>query len=122
MSESLERVRRVCLALPEAWEKEAWGAPTFRVRKRLFALFALFARAGRHRALARDDLWCAAPLGVQEIMVRSEPEKFFVPPYVGPRGWIGVHLDAVDDDELRAVAVQAYCLLAPKKLQKIVHE
>ncbi len=114
---SLDRVRRVCLALPEAFEQEAWGAPTFRVRKRIFAMFA---SAGKYHGAGRDGLWLAAPLGVQEILVRSGAEKFFVPPYVGVKGWIGVNVDAVDDDELRSLAVQSYCILAPRKLQALV--
>jgi hypothetical protein len=52
--------------------------------------------------------------------VRSGAEKFFVPPYVGVKGWIGVNVDAVDDDELRSLAVQSYCILAPRKLQALV--
>ena len=117
MSEALERARRVCLELPEAFEQEAWSEPTFRVRKRLFAMFA---SAEKHHGAGRDGLWCAAPLGVQEILVRSDPRKYFVPPYVGPKGWIGVVVAAVDDAELRSLAVQAYCMLAPKKLQALV--
>lgn len=113
----LERVRRVCLALPEAFEQEAWGSPTFRVRKRIFAMFAA---AGNHHGRGRDGLWLAAPLGVQEIVVRSEPEKFFVPPYVGVKGWIGANVDAVDDAELRELVVQSYCIVAPRKLQALV--
>ncbi|HEY0150843.1 MAG TPA: MmcQ/YjbR family DNA-binding protein [Longimicrobium sp.] len=115
--DSLECVRRVCLALPEAFEQEAWGAPTFRVRKRIFAMFSA---ADKHHGGGRDGLWLGAPLGVQEIVVRSEPEKFFVPPYVGVKGWIGVYVDAVDDDELHSLAVQSYCIVAPKKLQALV--
>jgi hypothetical protein len=115
--DALDRVRRVCLGLPEAFEQEAWGAPTFRVRKRIFAMFAA---AGNHHGRGRAGLWLAAPLGVQEIVVRSEPEKFFVPPYVGVKGWIGASVDAVDDDELRSLAVQSYCIVAPKKLQALV--
>lgn len=117
MDDALERVRRACLALPEAFEQEAWGEPTFRVRKRMFAMFAT---STTHHGGGRAGLWCAAPLGVQEIMVRAEPDKYFVPPYVGPKGWIGIAVDAVDDAELRSVAVQAYCMLAPKKLQALV--
>lgn len=115
--DSLKRVRGVCLALPEAFEQEAWGEPTFRVRKRIFAMFAA---AGNHHGRGRDGLWLAAPLGVQEIVVRSEPDKFFVPPYVGVKGWIGVNVGAVDGDELRSLAVQSYCIVAPKKLQALV--
>jgi len=117
MSDALERARRACLALPEATEQEAWGEATFRVRNKVFAMFA---GAGNHHGAGHDSLWCAAPLGVQEILVRSEPEKFFTPPYVGTKGWFGVRLDAVDDEELRSLVVQSYCMIAPKKLQALV--
>jgi len=117
MSDSLDRVRRACLALPEATEKEAWGAPTFRVRKRLFAMFAA---AQKHHGGGRDGLWCAAPLGVQEILVRSEPRKYFVPPYVGVKGWIGIDVAALADAELRSLVVPSFCMLAPKKLPALV--
>jgi hypothetical protein len=114
-SDQLERVRRICLALPEATEQEAWGEPTFRVRKKLFAMFA-----DNHHRDGRVALWCNAPLGVQEILVRSEPEKYFAPPYVGPKGWIGLVLDRCDDAEIESNVVQAYCMVAPKKLQALV--
>lgn len=112
---ALDRVRRICLALPEAWEQEAWGEPTFRVRKRLFAMFA-----GNHHGDGRVAVWLPAPLGVQEHLVRAEPERFFVPPYVGVKGWVGVVVDRADDAELASLAVQAYCLVAPRKLQALV--
>ena len=113
----MERARRACLSLPEAYEQVAWGEPTFRVRKRMFALFA---RARTHHGAGRDALWMAAPTGVQPMLGRSHPERFFVPPYVGVRGWIGVDLAAVGDAELRELAVQAFCMFAPKKLQALV--
>jgi hypothetical protein len=116
MSDAVERVRRICLSLPEATEKIAWGEPTWRVKK----VFAMFASAGTHHGGGRDSLWCAAPVGVQQILVTSDPEKFYVPPYVGVNGWIGIRLDAVDDDELRSLLVQSYCMVAPKKLQALV--
>lgn len=111
----LDRVRRICLALPEAWEKEAWGEPTFRVKKRLFAMFA-----NDHHRDGRIALWVNAPLGVQEMLVRSEPEKFFVPPYVGPSGWVGIVLDRCTDAEVESLAVQSYCMVAPRKLQALL--
>ena len=117
MTDHKERVRRAALSLPEATEQEAWGEPTWRVRKKVFAMFA---SAGTHHGAGRDCLWCAGPMGVQEILVSSEPEKFFVPPYVGTKGWFGIRLDAVDDDELRSLLVQSYCMIAPKKLQALV--
>jgi hypothetical protein len=114
-TDPLDRARRICLALPEAWEQEAWGEPTFRVKKRLFAMFA-----DDHHGDGRVALWCNAPLGVQEMLVRADPEKFFVPPYVGVKGWVGVVLERVDDAELRELAAQSYCMVAPRKLQALV--
>ncbi|HET7462333.1 MAG TPA: MmcQ/YjbR family DNA-binding protein [Longimicrobium sp.] len=109
--DTLERVRRTCLALPEAVEQVAWGEPTWRVRKRLFAMYA-----ANHHGDGRVALWCNAPLGVQEALVAGEPDKYFVPPYVGVKGWIGIVLDRVDDAELRGHVVQSYAMVAPKKL------
>jgi hypothetical protein len=117
MTDQLERVRRLCLALPEAVEQEAWGEPTFRVRKKIFAMFA---SGTNHHGRGRSSLWCAAPLGVQERLVDAEPDRYFVPPYVGVRGWIGVYLDAVEDAELRSQVVQSYCKIAPRKLHSLV--
>ena len=116
-AEELARARAIFLGLPEATEQEAWGAPTFRVRKRLFAMIV-----DGHHAEGRTAVWLPAPVGAQRYLVDTEPERFFVPPYVGPRGWIGVCLDACDDAELRSLAVQAYCMVAPKKLQARVEE
>lgn len=109
--DTLERVRRLCLSLPEATEQVAWGEPTWRVRKRLFAMYA-----NNHHGDGRVALWCNAPLGVQEMLVQSEPDRYFVPPYVGVKGWIGIVLDRVGDAELREQIVQSYVMVAPKKL------
>lgn len=109
--DTLERVRRICLALPEATEQVAWGEPTWRVRKRLFAMYA-----DNHHGDGRVALWCNAPLGVQEAVVAEAPETYFVPPYVGVKGWIGIVLNAVDDAELRGQIVQSYAMVAPAKL------
>jgi hypothetical protein len=110
-AEALERVRRACMALPEATEKVARGEPTWRVRDRLFVMFA-----DNHHKDGRIAAWCAAPLGVQEMVLRAEPEKYFAPPYVGVKGWIGVVVGRVSDRELAGIAVQAYAVVAPKKL------
>jgi hypothetical protein len=116
MSETQEeRVRRLSLALPEATEQEAWGAPTFRIRKRIFAYYV-----ENHHQDGRVAVWCNAPLGVQEMLVRSDPRTYFVPPYVGVNGWIGVLLDFIGDDALREHLVESYCMVAPKKLQALV--
>ncbi len=110
--EQLERVRRICLALPEAEEKEAWGAPTFRVKGKLFAMFV-----NNHHGDGRIALWLHAPAGMQSVLVEAEPVKFFVPPYVGTSGWIGVHLDKNSDEEVAFHARQAYRMVVPKKLR-----
>jgi len=114
----LTRLRKLCLALPEAHEVEAWGEPTFRVRNKLFAMYAA---AGNHHGAGRPAVWCKASRMNQSMMVEAEPDRFFVPPYVGPSGWIGVWLDAAVawgdlDDLLR----DAYVLVAPKRLGALV--
>lgn len=109
----LERVRALCLALPETSERLSHGAPTWFVReKKTFVMYL-----DDHHGDGRLALWCAAPLGVQGSLVREEPDRFFRPPYVGHRGWIGVRLDrSLDWDEIGGVVLDAYCQIAPKTL------
>ena len=110
----LTRLRKLCLALPEAHEVEAWGEPTFRVRNKLFAMYA---GADNHHGGGRPGVWCKAAPGNQALMVRAAPARFFVPPYVGPSGWIGIHLDRSPDwDEVRELLTDSYRLIAPKRL------
>jgi len=110
--EALARVRAVCLALPEATEKVAWGSPTFRVRdKKMFAAFA-----DNHHGDGRVAAWMHAPKGAQELFAADDPDRYFVPPYVGVKGWIGLIVDAFDDEELAFHAREAYRQVAPKKL------
>lgn len=112
----LPRLRKICLALPEAHEVEAWGEPTFRVRNRLFAMYA---SANTHHGQGRPAVWCKAGPGNQEIMVRGAPDRFFVPPYVGPSGWIGIWLDgSVQWDEVADLLGDSYDLVAPKRLRE----
>lgn len=85
---ALARVRSVCLALPDTTEKIAWGTPTFRVRQRLFVMFS-----DNHHGDGRLAIWCSAAPGAQEAFVAGNPDSYFVPPYVGPSGWLGVRLD-----------------------------
>ena len=114
MRSPLSRVRKLCLGLPEAHEVEAWGEPTFRVRNKLFAMYA---SSGNHHGAGRPAIWMKAPPGNQDIMVRANPERFFVPPYVGPSGWIGVHLDGdINWEELDMLLRDSYRLVAPKRL------
>jgi hypothetical protein len=110
---ALQRVRKVCLALPEVTERLSHGAPTFFVRdKKTFVMYL-----DDHHGDGRLAIWCAAPPGAQDAMTRAEPERFFRPPYVGPRGWIGLRLDVdVDWDEVAAIAEDAYRLVAPRRL------
>ena len=111
--EPIERLRAICLALPEAAERQAWGDPTFRVRDKIFAM--------EKRGDGRISLWCKAPLGSQEILVGADPELFFVPPYVGSKGWIGVRLDRNPDwEEVAEVVKRSYRLIAPKRLAAMV--
>jgi hypothetical protein len=110
----LTRLRKLCLALPEAREVEAWGEPTFRVK----TIFAMYAGAGNHHGAGRASVWVKAVKTNQELMVTADPERFFVPPYVGPSGWIGVYLDGLDTDwdELADLLWDAWRMSAPKKL------
>jgi hypothetical protein len=109
------RARRICMALPEVEEKEAWGSPTFRVKGKMFAMYL-----NNHHGDGRIALWLKASTGVQSLLVEAEPEKYFTPPYQGVFGWIGVHLDKTDDAEIAFHVRQAYLLVAPKKLQAIL--
>lgn len=108
------RLRKICLALPEAHEVEAWGAPTFRVRNRLFAMYA---SAGTHHGAGRAAVWCKATRVNQALMIEAAPKRFFVPPYVGPSGWVGIWLDDRPDwKEITALLTDGYRLIAPKRL------
>ena len=109
----LERLRVICLALPETSERLSHGAPTFFVRGKRPFLMVLT----DHHGDGRFAIWCAAPAGVQELLVENDPQKFFVPPYVGHRGWLGLRLDApIDWDELAGVAEDAFAEVAPARL------
>lgn len=114
----LTRLRRLCLALPEAHEVEAWGEPTFRVRNKMFAMYAA---AGNHHGAGRPAVWLKAAPGNQALMVDADPDRFFVPPYVGPSGWIGMYLDGrADWVELADLLRDAYRLTAPRRLQALI--
>jgi hypothetical protein len=110
--ERLRRVRRICSTLPQTTEKLSHGEPTFFVRKKVYAMFA-----NNHHSDGHVAVWIPAAPGLQEVLVKNEPEKFFRPPYVGVRGWVGIELDEVDDDELAYHISQAWRLIAPKKLR-----
>jgi hypothetical protein len=109
----LARLRNICLGLPEVEERLSHGAPTFFVRgKRPFVMVLT-----DHHGDGRFALWCAAGDRVQQMLTDADPERFFVPPYVGHRGWLGVRLDrGVDWDELAGIAEDAYAEIAPARL------
>ncbi len=111
-----DAIRVFCLSLPEAHEVEAWERPTFRVRNKIFAM-------PRERDGERPSLWCKAAPGVQTLLVSGDPETFYAPPYVGPKGWIGIGLDAnADLDYVCALIEESYRLVAPKTLVKRLDE
>jgi hypothetical protein len=109
----LKRIRDVCLSLPDTSERLSHGAPTFFVRdKRAFVMFL-----DHHHQDGRLAIWCAAPAGVQEALVHAAPEHYFVPPYVGHRGWLGVRLDRrLEWNEIAGAVEDAYLAVAPKTL------
>jgi hypothetical protein len=109
----LEKLRKICLGLPETSERLSHGAPTFFVREKRAFVMVLTDFHGD----GRFAIWCAAPEGMQAILVEADPERFFVPPYVGHRGWLGVRLDRGRHwDELAGIAEDAYAVVAPPKL------
>jgi hypothetical protein len=110
---ALTRIRKICLGLPETSERLSHGAPTFFVRgKRAFTMVL-----SNHHGDGRFAIWCAAPDGMQTVLVEADPERFFVPPYVGHRGWLGVRLDrGLDWGELAGIVEDAYAEVAPSKL------
>ena len=108
----LSRLRKLCLSLPDAHEVEAWGAPTFRVKNKLFAMYA---HADNHHGAGHRAVWVKSTPINQGFMVRAKPSRYFVPPYVGPSGWVGVRLDGrVSWTELKDLLSDAYDLTAPK--------
>lgn len=109
----LQTLRRLCLALPEVTERLSHGEPAWFIRgKKTFVMYA------DHHHDDRLAFWCAAPDGAQEMLVASDPDRFFRPPYVGTRGWLGVRLDVpgADWDQIADLVVEAYRAVAPRKL------
>lgn len=114
MSERIDRIRGFCLALPEVTERLSHGAPAFFVRGK--RSFLTVWEHGHHRDES-PFLCCAAPPGAQAELVAENPERFFRPPYVGHRGWIGVRLDRDPDwAEIGELCADAYRTIAPPAL------
>lgn len=110
----IDKLRTICLALPEAVEDaEGVGSPSFKVREKIFAM--------HHPHQGRSSMWCKAPAGLQGVLVENEPERFFVPPYVGKNGWVGVWLDVeLDWGQIRDLVEDSYRMTAPKRLIKMM--
>jgi hypothetical protein len=108
----LKRLRALCLALPETTEKEAWGAPTWRVRGKMFAMLD-----DHHHGAPDFSVWLKSDFESQQLLVETDPGSFFVPPYQGKAGWIAVRLDARTDwDELGELICEAWGRAAPPRL------
>ena len=117
LDEALSRLRQLCLALPEVTERLSHGEPTWFIRgKKTFVMFA-----GRHHD-DRVAFWCAAPAPDRDALVAQRPEQFFVPPYVGGRGWLGVYLDiaGIDWVELDEIVREAFRTVAPRRLAALL--
>lgn len=112
-----DRLRAACLALPETTERQSHGEPTWFVRdKKTFVMFSTNHHGGPL------GFWCAAPFGAQDALITSNPDRYFRPPYVGHRGWVGVRLDAgeIDWNEVAQLVREAYRVVAPPKLAALV--
>jgi predicted DNA-binding protein (MmcQ/YjbR family) len=111
----LERLREICLRFPEATEEGGVGDPSFKVRKKIFAM--------QHQMDGRPSVWCKAPPGLQAALVSSDPARYFVPPYVGHNGWVGVWLDVeVDWEDTASLIDDSYRMTAPKRLQALLDQ
>ena len=109
---AIAKLREICLALPEVFEKEAWGECTFRVTGG--SMFAM--TDNNHHNSGHLAVWVKAPAMVQEILVNSDPKRFFVPPYMGSKGWVGVRIDGrVKWDQAAAILKDGYLMSAPAK-------
>jgi predicted DNA-binding protein (MmcQ/YjbR family) len=108
-----QHLRDICLALPEATEKETWDDLTWRVRDKIFAM--------QRSDDGRLSVWVKAPTGSQAVLVGADPDRFFAPPYVGPKGWVGMRLDRKPDwNEAEKLIIRSYLLIAPKKLSALL--
>ena len=107
----VERIRRICLALPETSERLSHGEPTFFVHKKVFVMFA-----NNHHDDGHIAIWLPVPDGFQMDLIEASPEIYFKPPYVGVRGWVGIELSRITDKDLQFHTETAWELVAPKRL------
>jgi hypothetical protein len=110
----LDRLREVCLSFPESHEVEAWGEPTFRVKNKVFAMYA---SPETHHGAGRPGVWIKSAHVTQDMLVRAEPARYFVPPYAGKSGWFGAYLDRRPRwRDLTELLWDGYRMAAPKTL------
>ncbi len=114
----LDRVRRLCAAMPSVTEKVSHGTPTFFVEKSK-GVFAMF--ADHHHDDGRLALWVPVPTGLQPLLIEDAPRTYFKPPYMGASGWVGIMLDVIRDDALRIHIREAWQLVAGKKKRAASH-
>jgi hypothetical protein len=115
---AVERLRKVCLALPETTEVEAWGEPTFRVKGKIFAMHA---STGNHHGAGRPAVWILSVSMEQDMVLRARPDRYFKPPYVGPSGWIGAWLDNNPPwGEIEELLRDGWRRRAPKKVAALL--
>jgi hypothetical protein len=111
----IERVRKVCLSLPETMEKLSHGEPTFFVRKKVFAMIS-----NNHHNDGHIAVLIPTAIGVQGALIEASPKKFYRPPYVGVKGWVGIELPRVGEKELEAHLREAWKLIAPEKIHALI--
>ncbi len=110
----IDKLRAVCLALPEAHEVEAWSEPTFRVQNKIFAMYAA---SDTHHGMGRASVWVKSTHLIQDLLIHEDPDRFFAPPYVGPKGWLGIRIDRRPNWKAVADLIRdAYLLTAPKRI------
>jgi hypothetical protein len=110
----IDRLRALCLALPDAHEVEAWGEPTFRVRNKIFATYA---SSDTHHGAGRPCAWVKSTHLIQDMLIHEDGGRYFAPPYVGPKGWVGIRLDRRPNwKTVNELIRDAFLLTAPKRI------
>lgn len=103
-----ERLRAICLALPQAAEVAMRPGPSYRIADKIFA--------NQRSRDGRISVWCKAPDGSRDVLIGADPNRFFFPPYYGLKGWVGMHLDDDPDwNEVAAVVARSYRLVLPRR-------
>ena len=110
----IERLRKACLALPEAHEVEAWSEPTFRVKNKIFAMYS---DSDNHHGAGHPCVWLKSTHLIQDMLIHEDSDRYFAPPYVGPKGWLGIRLDRRPNwTTITDLVRDSYLLIAPKRI------